>query len=155
LAATATLIAGTDLPTAKKALAYQDARARLESFRASDFDDRTIAADFAQVARWANSRGIPAAHILLGEFGANQTALQLSGTGAAERAQWFHDVSRAAETNGFGWAAWAYRGGGFALARSDIADEIDPRIADALGLHAGTARRAEAAPVSRAPGDIP
>jgi hypothetical protein len=153
LAATATLIAGTDLPTGKKAFAYQDAQARLESYRASDFDDRTISADFARIARWANSRGIPADRILLGEFGANQTASQLSGTGAAERAQWFHDVSRAAETNGFGWAAWAYRGGGFALARSDIADEIDPRIADGLGLHAGTARRAEPAPGSGAPGD--
>jgi endoglucanase len=153
--ATAALIAATDLPASKRALAYQDAQARLEDYRASGFDGRTIAADFARVGRWAKSRGIPVDHILLGEFGANRTALQLAGTGAAERAQWFHDVSRAAETNGFGWAVWAYRGGGFALARSDTADEIDPRIADALGLHAGTARRVEAAPVSRAPGDLP
>jgi hypothetical protein len=155
LAATAALIAAADLSAPRKALAYQDAQARLENYRASDFDDRTIAADFAQVARWAKSRGIAADHILLGEFGANQTALQLTGTGAAERAQWFHDVSQAAETNGFGWAVWAYRGGGFALARGDIADEIDPQIADALALRAGRARRAEAKPASRPPGDRP
>ena len=150
LTATAALIAATDLPAPKKALAYQDAQARLEDYRASGFDGRTIAADFAQVARWAKSRGIPADHVLLGEFGANRTALRRSGAGAAERAQWFHDVSQAAETNGFGWAAWAYRGGGFALAQSETADDIEPEIAAALGLRSGAARRAEAAPVSRA-----
>jgi endoglucanase len=148
LRATAAQIGATDLPASKKALAYQDAQARLEDYRASGFDDRTIAADFAQVARWAKSHGIPAEHILLGEFGANRTALQLTGTGAGERALWFHDVSQAAQANGFGWAAWAYRGGGFALAQSDAADDIEPGIAAALGLRTGAARRAEASPAS-------
>jgi len=151
LTATAALIAATDLSTAKKALAYQDAQARLEDYRASGFDGRTITADFAQVARWAKSRGIPVDHILLGEFGANRTALPQTGAGAAERAQWFHDVSQAAEAGGFGWAAWAYRGGGFALAQSEAGDDIEPGIAAALGLRSGAARRAEAAPVSRPP----
>jgi hypothetical protein len=155
LSATAALIANTDLLAPKKAEAYQDAQARLEEYRASGFDGRTIAADFARVARWAKSRGIPADHILLGEFGANLTALQVSGPGAPERAQWFHDVSQAAEANGFGWAVWAYRGGGFALAQSDAADGIDPRIATALGLRSGAARRAEAAPVLRSPRRLP
>ncbi len=149
LTATAALIAAADLSALQKALAYQDAQARLEDYRASGFDGRTIAADFAQVARWAKSHGIPADHVLLGEFGSNRTALQVTGAGAAERAQWFHDVSQAAEASGFGWAVWAYRGGGFALAQSDASDDIDPRIAAALGLHSGAARRAEASPDSR------
>ncbi len=143
LTATAASIAAADLSSAKKALAYQDAQARLENYRASGFDSRTIAADFAQIARWAKSRGIAADRILLGEFGANRTALQRSGERAAERAQWFHDVSRAAQANGFGWAAWAYRGGGFALTLSDGAEEIEPRIAAALGLSSAAAPKTE------------
>lgn len=136
-------------------MAYQDAQARLEDYRASDFNGHTIAADFARVADWAKSHGIPADHIQLGEFGANQTPAQESGARATERAQWFHDVSRAAQANGFGWAVWAYRGGGFALAQSDSADAIEPSIAEALGLHPGTARRAETAPVVPAPRRLP
>lgn len=155
LRATAALIASTDLPVPKRALAYRDAQARLEDYRASGFDGRTIAADFAQIARWAKSRGIAANHVLLGEFGANRTAQQLSGAGAAERARWSHDVRQAAEANGFGWAAWAYRGGGFALAQSDDTDDIEPGIAAALGLRSGAARRAGATPVSRASRRLP
>jgi hypothetical protein len=155
LRATAALIAATDLPAATKTLAYQDAQARLENYHASGLDDHTIGSDFAQIARWAKARGIPADHILLGEFGANRTALQISGIGAAERAQWFHDVSQAAEANGFGWAAWAYRGGGFALTQSEAADAIDPGIAAALGLRSRAARRAEAVPVPHPPQRLP
>src|SRR6185437_12661879 len=83
LAATAALIAATDIPAPKRALAYQDAQARLEDYRASDFNGHTIAADFARVADWAKSHGIPADHIQLGEFGANQTPAQESGARAA------------------------------------------------------------------------
>lgn len=155
LQATAALIAGSDLPAPERALAYQDAQARLQDYRASDFKGATIAADFARVAHWAKSHGIAADHILLGEFGANRTPLQRNGAGAGERARWFHDVSHAAQANGFGWAVWAYRGGGFALAQSDTTDEIEPRIAEALGLHSGTAHRAEIAPVSHAPQQLP
>lgn len=154
LKATAALIAATDLPAPQRALAYQDAQARLQQYRASDFSSRTIAADFARVAAWAKSHGIAADHVLLGEFGANQTALQLAGDRAAERAQWFHDVSQAAQANGFGWAAWAYRGGGFALAESDTSDGIEPSVAEALGLHPGTARGAAAAPALHTSGGL-
>ncbi len=154
LKATAALIAAADLPAPQRALAYQDAQARLEQYRASDFSSRTIAADFARIADWAKSHGIAADHILLGEFGANQTALQLAGNRAAERAEWFHDVSQAAQANGFGWAVWAYRGGGFALAENDTGDGIEPGIAQALGLHPGTARKAAAAPVLHASGEL-
>ncbi len=155
LKATAALIAAADLTAPERALAYQDARARLEDYRTSDFNGRTVAADFARIAGWAKSHGIRPDHILLGEFGANRTAVQLSGYGAAERARWFHDVSQAAQANGFGWAAWAYRGGGFALAQSDTADAIEPRIAAALGLHSDTAQKAETAPVLRPPPQLP
>lgn len=156
LAATAAAIDATDLSEPRKSLAYQDAQARLEEYRASAFDGGTIARAFTQIARWAQSHGIAANRIMLGEFGARQTALQLAGERARERAQWFHDVSRAAQAEGFGWAVWAYRGGGgFALAQSDASDEIDPEIAKALGLGQPTPRRADALPTGRASALLP
>lgn len=152
LTATAALIAASDLSQLRKSLAYQDAQARLEAYRASAFGPDTITQDFARVADWGRAQGIPSDRILLGEFGARETPLQLSGVRAAERAQWFQDVSGAAEANGFGWAVWAYRGGGgFALTESGAANDIEPRIAAALGLRVDTARGAEAIPASRAP----
>jgi endoglucanase len=156
LTATAALIAQSDISEPQKSLAYQDAQARLEDYRASGFDADTIANEFAQIARWAHSRGIPDNRILLGEFGARETALQLVGPRAAERAQWFHDVRMAAEANGFGWAAWAYRGGGgFALAPSDASNEIEPDIAQALGLTFRASRKAEALPSAKASTSTP
>jgi endoglucanase len=145
LAATAALIAASDLPEPRKAAAGRDARERLESYWQSDFDDRTVTARFRQVADWGRARGIAPERIMLGEFGARKTALQAEGVRAAERAQWFHDVSRAAQAEGFGWAVWTYRPEGqFGLVRSDTSGEFDPAIADALGLRAHP--RADAVP---------
>jgi endoglucanase len=149
LAATAALIAASDLSAPRKSLAFQDAQKRLADYWSSGFDSGSIAGDFAQIAGWARSQGIPADRIMLGEFGARLTPLQLAGAGAAERAQWFHDVSQAAEASGFGWAVWTYRGvGGFALAEGETGDAIDPRIAAALGLPPHP-RKAAALPVGR------
>jgi endoglucanase len=144
LNATAALIARSDISEPQKALAYQDAQARLNDYRASGFDAGTIANDFARIARWARAQGIPNSRLLLGEFGARETPLQHGGARAAERAQWFHDIRAAAEANGFGWAVWAYRGGGgFALATSDAGNDIEPDVAQALGLN--SPRKAAAA----------
>ena len=78
---------------------------------------------------------------MLGEFGARQTALQLSGARANERAQWFRDVRQAAEAQNFGWAAWVYRGPGFGLAPEPGTD-LDANVADALGLNSSAPRKA-------------
>ena len=141
LTATAAAIGATNLPERNKTLAYQDAQLRLEHYRASGFDNGAIAKAFAQIVDWARSQGIPNDRVMLGEFGARQTDRQLVGERASERAQWFNDVRRAAEDNGFGWAVWAYCcGGGFALAQSDASIKIDPEIAKALGLDAPAPR---------------
>jgi endoglucanase len=140
--ASAATIATLNLPAPEKSLAYQDARTRLEDYRASGFDAGTMTKAFARIADWARAQGIPPNHVMLGEFGARQTALQLAGQRARERMQWFHDVSAAAEASGFGWAVWAYRSaGGFGLARSDASDDIQPDIVEALRLNAGTPKR--------------
>jgi hypothetical protein len=137
LAATAASIADSNLSELQKSLAFQDAQARLQDYRASGFDAETITSTFKQIAGWARSQGIAGSRVLLGEFGARRTTLQLVGTGAAERAQWFHDVANAAAANGFGWAVWAYRGGGgFALSPDAADNDIEPDIAQALGLNA-------------------
>jgi endoglucanase len=156
LTATAAAIAATDLSEPRKSLAYQDAQTRLEDYRTSGFDAETIAQDFAQIADWAKAHGVPAGRILLGEFGARETALQRDGARERERAQWFHDVSRAAQTEGFGWAVWAYRGGGgFALAQSDASNQIEPQIAAALGLRRPDAREREQLSAPRISGPMP
>ncbi len=141
LTASAAMIAASILSAPERSLAYKDAQTRLEVYRAAGFDAGTIAKAFARIADWARSQGIPPDRIMLGEFGARQTALQLAGARARERTQWFHDVSRAAEANGFGWAVWAYRSaGGFGLARSDSDDDIQPDIAEALRLKSGAGK---------------
>jgi endoglucanase len=156
LNATAALIARSDISEPQKALAYQDAQARLNNYRASGFDAGTIANDFARVAHWAHAQGIPNSRILLGEFGARETPLQHVGARAAERAQWFHDVRAAAGANGFGWAVWAYRGGGgFALAQSDADNDIEPDVAQALGLNVVSPRKAASLPAPRAATETP
>ena len=144
LQATATAIGETNLDEDQKSSAYRDARNRLESYRRSGFDGNAIANSFEQIANWARSQGVAPDRIMLGEFGARKTDLQFSGSRHAERAQWFHDVREQAEVHGFGWAVWAYRGsGGFALARGETSDDIEPSIARALGLT--TSSRAGAA----------
>lgn len=135
LDATAEAIARSDLSQQEKSRATLDARARLEGYRRSAFDGRTIAEEFNRVADWARSQDLPPERILLGEFGARTSEPQLHGGRVAERARWFHDVRDAAQAHGFGWAAWAYRDiGGFGLVRSATSNEIEPAIADALGL---------------------
>jgi endoglucanase len=141
LTATAATIAAANLSAPETSLAYQDAQRRLQDYRASGFDAATIAKAFARIADWARSQGIPPDRVMLGEFGARQTGLQLAGQRARERTKWFHDVSLAAEANGFGWAVWAYRSaGGFGLAQSDGGDDIQPDIAEALRLNAGAGK---------------
>lgn len=141
LRATAALIAASDLPQQEKILAYRDAQMRLESYRRSAFNRNTVVRDFREIADWAQSNGVAPDRILLGEFGARETAQQFDGVRAAERAQWFLDVRETAEAFGFGWAAWAYRGGGgFALAH-DGSPDIEPAVAQALGLNSGKPRK--------------
>jgi hypothetical protein len=133
LEASAAMIAKSDLPQSDMGAAYREARTRLESYRRSAFDRRAIAKTFDLIAAWARANQIPADRIMLGEFGARKTEFQRDAT---ERESWFRDVRTAADAHGFGWAVWTYRGeGGFALARGEANNDIDPGIAAALGLN--------------------
>ncbi len=146
--ATAAGIAAAPLSQREKAAAERDARARLEQYRRSGFDAATIGSDFDRISSWARLQGLLPTQILLGEFGTHQTGP--GGLRAAERAQWFHDVSAQAASHGFGWAVWVYRGsGGFALTPSETSNTIDSGIAHSLGLIRG--ERADAAPIEANP----
>jgi endoglucanase len=150
LEATAALVAKTDLPQRQKSSALRDAQMRLASYRRSAFDDAAIAKAFDRIADWARAQGVPSGRIMLGEFGARQTAR------ADERAQWFHDVREQAQAHGFGWAVWAYRGeGGFALADAETGNGIDARVAAALGLNAHPQHKAAAMPPTGAFDRVP
>jgi hypothetical protein len=134
--ASAALIATTDLPPSQKALAIQDARQRLESYRRSSFDRGTIAQSFDRIARWARDHGVPSNRIILGEFSAIRQAGHLGGARDADRTRWIRDVREEAEAHGFIWAAWVYRGsGGFSLVRDEESTELDPAVIEALGLN--------------------
>jgi len=149
LHATAAAIAASDLSSGQKTSAFRDAQARLESYRRSQFGGQQIAMTFAQIAKWARSQGIPGNQIMLGEFGARKTALQDSGPRAAERAQWFRDVREQAEMQGFNWCVFAYRGGAFGLVRSETSNDIEPSIAEALGLASRPQNKAAAMPAAQ------
>lgn len=139
--ATAALIGRSELSAPRQAQAYRDAQARLEQYRDSGFDRAAVAKEFERIADWARSQGIASNRIMLGEFGARETALQVTGARANERAQWFRDVRQAAEAQNFSWAVWVYRGQGFGLAPEPGAD-LEPNIADALGLNSSAVRKA-------------
>jgi endoglucanase len=135
LDASAALIATTDLPPSEKSRAKADARQRLEDYRRSAFDRRSIAQSFDRVARWAKDHGVPANRIILGEFGARGQGEHAGGARAADRARWIRDMREEAEAHGFIWAAWVYRGsGGFSLLKDEASTELDPAVIDALGL---------------------
>jgi hypothetical protein len=135
LDASAALIATSDLPPSQKSRAVLDARQRLESYRKSSFDRRTIAQSFDRIAGWARDHRVPSERVLLGEFGARRQDGRIGASRDGERARWIRDVREEAEARGFAWAAWVYRGsGGFSLVRHEEGTELDPTMIDALGL---------------------
>ena len=136
LDASVSLIARSDLPSSQKSLAILDARQRLESYRNSSFDRRTIGQSFDRIARWARDHRVPQNRMILGEFGARKPSGYFEESRNAERARWLRDVREEAEARDFVWAVWVYRGdGGFSLAQDDERADLDPMVIEALGLN--------------------
>jgi endoglucanase len=135
VAATAATIAAAKLTVSQKQQANVKARNDLDSYRASSFDRSTIASDFDKMARWAGDHAVPAHRVVLGEFGAMNNEQRGLATRQAERLRWLSDVRNEAEARGFAWAAWVHSGSiGFSLVRHDGSPELDPGVAQALGL---------------------
>jgi hypothetical protein len=135
IAASAAVIAATDLRPSEKIVAKLDVEHQLGSYRRSDFDRAAIARRFDDVLGWARNNAIAPQRIVLGEYGAKKTDLQRAGARQAERTHWFRDVREEAERHGFPWAVWVYKApGGFGLVLNERDTKLDPTIVEALGL---------------------
>jgi endoglucanase len=98
---------------------------------AEPHDTANIVRDFDAVAGWAQVHAIAPQRILLGEFGC-VLASRGRSTGEA-RLRWLTYVRRAAETHGFGWAYWAFKGyGGMELVDAKGMLHVD--LVSPLGL---------------------
>jgi hypothetical protein len=109
--------------------------ADLTRYRQSGFDRKTIHDAFASVVSWAKENDVLTNQILLGEFGVIRRTERYNGAREPERLRWLRDVREEAESAGFSWSIWAYKtNGGWAIARSEQSQEIDPHTLQALGL---------------------
>ena len=119
----------------KRDEAEASAEKALARYMAVADTDRKIQDDFAMVARWAKANGV-AGRVLVGEFGANQSAIE---TPALHRARitWLETVRKTAEAEGFGWAYWALKDmsasrGGFELLPAGSKTDFEPDVLHAL-----------------------
>ncbi len=79
-----------------------DTRDLLTKYQQENWNAERIHADFARLNTWASRYG---AKISLGEFGVwKQTAPEDA------RIEWTRDVRLAAESHGFGWTMWEFKG---------------------------------------------
>jgi len=109
---------------------WSEAQAALRDYFQNDRGEATIKADFSRVADWAKAHHIPPERIVLGEFGALRP-----GAPYQSAVNYIHDVRKAAEDDGFGWAFFNYTPfdetkQAFSLLRmtGKSANEFDPGI---------------------------
>lgn len=91
----------------------------------------TTAARFDEVAKWAQSNGVAAGRVIMGEFSAIRWPDGVKDDGS--RLRWLTDARKAAEDHGFGWALWDYNEG-FGLLADNSRRTVDIGTAAALGL---------------------
>lgn len=85
-----------------------------------------IDAEIKQAAEWARRRGVP---LVCNEFGVYRAYAD-----PRDRAAWLHDVRRAFEKNGIGWAMWDYSGSFGVVTKKDGKTVVDDDALKALGL---------------------
>ena len=124
---------GLDPATRTRILA--EALEKVAAYRASGFDRKTIRGYFQTIAGWAARNGIPADHIILGEFGVARRFENQDCADPASAEAWTRDVREEAESHGFGWAVWALTGGSFMrVAVAEGSTTLDRGTLAALGL---------------------
>ncbi len=108
--------------------------ATLDHYKASNASPNTIADELSRVAKWAADNNIAPGRILLGEFGVFQDKVSME-----TRASILSATRKAAEDDGFAWAV--YTAGltqpkkSFSIIGDRATLAVEPRIAEALGLH--------------------
>jgi len=127
----ARMAADPKIPQAEKAQDLAVIEAKLREYGAAEPGPAYLAKELAPVSAWADLYGIPARHVLMGEFGALRTDARYTASRAADRTAYLGDVRRAAEQAGFGWSFWNLFDG---LGLMDDTHAIDPALVAALGL---------------------
>ena len=137
----ASAVARSNLSPQQKTDALAAGKKSLAAYFASGFDRSAINASFARIAGWADHYGISRSRILLGEFGVARTHAGHRRAGDPDRERWLSDVRQLAESYGWAWAVWAFRGeGGMALVQNDSPGApLDVVAVRALGLVATSA----------------
>ncbi|MCJ2058281.1 glycoside hydrolase family 5 protein [Methylobacterium sp. J-048] len=130
----ARMAADPKIPQAEKARDLAVIEAKLREYGEAEPGPAYLAKELAPVSAWADLYGIPARHVLMGEFGALRTDARYTASRAADRAAYLGDVRRAAEQAGFAWSFWNLFDG---LGLMDDAHVIDPALVAALGLGGG------------------
>lgn len=114
-----------------RSVARTRTRKILTDYFAIDQGPVRIQAEFAKVARWASRHNIPPQRILLGEFG----CVRPRDGADSSWLHWLAAVREAAESNGFAWAYWAYKGwGGMSLLDDVKESRLSAEVLGALGL---------------------
>ncbi|MCJ2116176.1 glycoside hydrolase family 5 protein [Methylobacterium sp. J-001] len=127
----ARMAADPKISQAEKARDLAVIEAKLREYGAAEPGPAYLAKELAPVSAWADLYGIPARHVLMGEFGALRTDARYTASRAADRTAYLGDVRRAAEQAGFGWSFWNLFDG---LGLMDDTHAIDPALVAALGL---------------------
>lgn len=112
--------------------AFGEAARQIRSYYARLRPDKTVMESrFKIIADWAETNGIPAYRIVIGEFGAVRPPAYVPDDGS--RTAWYKDMRLTAEENGFGWALWDDHAG-FGILLGNGNSQIDKPVAEALGL---------------------
>lgn len=125
--------AAPGLNDAARNQARTGAQLNLRRFYASKAGPETIGARFVQLRLWAERHGVPASHILNGEFGVIRRSPGAAGALCPDRLRWLRDVREASEANGFAWAYFNYEGP-FALIVDEKQRHFDQGVLASLGL---------------------
>jgi hypothetical protein len=134
----ARIAADPRLSREEKASVTAKALKALDRYASGTEGEARVDHDFRAVADWAAAHGVPAARVLVGEFGAYRRADETPAARAV-RLTWLEAVRRAAEMRGFGWAIWVLQGdeqngGGFGVLRQGQVTGLDAGVIRALGL---------------------
>lgn len=134
----ARIAADTELSSQEKAGASAQAQRAFGRYFSEMGGPARVNRDFAEVADWAASQGVPANRVLLGEFGVYHRRGETPAARAA-RLAWLETVRRAAESRSFGWAIWVLQdasddGGGIGILPPGTASGMDQGVVQALGL---------------------
>jgi endoglucanase len=115
---------------AKVAAAVPDTVDRMAVIRYGQdhWDANRIEAEIAQVAAWADQRGVP---VVCNEFGVYREYAD-----PADRAAWLRDVRASLERHNIGWTMWDYSGsfGVVTKTKPDARATPDENVLRALGL---------------------